>query len=135
MLREPGSGTRSVFEEAMAHLGLNSAALRVCLELPSNEAVRSAVEAGMGATALSASVAAPSIESGLLQQVDFRLPERCFQVLQHRERYRTRAADALLSIILINPRFETATRLFVGRIDNRSIISIKSREPIHWINL
>ncbi len=99
VLREPGSGTRSVFEEAMAHLGLNSAALRVCLELPSNEAVHSAVEAGMGATALSASVAAPSIESGLLQQVDFLLPERCFQVLQHRERYRTRAADALLSII------------------------------------
>ena len=34
--------------------------------LPSNEAVRAAVEDGLGATAISASVAAPSIESGLL---------------------------------------------------------------------
>jgi DNA-binding transcriptional LysR family regulator len=104
VLREPGSGTRSVFEDAMARLGVNSAALRVCLELPSNEAVRSAVEAHMGATAISASVAAPSIESGLLQQVDFRLPERGFHVLQHRERHRSRAADALLSIISHKPR-------------------------------
>ncbi len=103
VLREPGSGTRSVFEGAVTRLGLNSAALRVWLELPSNEAVRSAVEAGMGATAISASVAAPSIESGLLQRVDFRLPDRGFHVLQHRERYRSRAADALLSIISHKP--------------------------------
>ena len=103
VLREPGSGTRSVFEGAVTRLGLNSAALRVCLELPSNEAVRSAVEAGMGATAISASVAAPSIESGLLQRVDFHLPDRGFHVLQHRERYRSCAADALLSIISHKP--------------------------------
>ncbi len=103
VLREPGSGTRSVFEGAVTRLGLNSAALRVCLELPSNEAVRSAVEAGMGATAISASVAAPSIESGLLQRVEFHLPDRGFHVLQHRERYRSRAADALLSIISHKP--------------------------------
>jgi DNA-binding transcriptional LysR family regulator len=103
VLREPGSGTRSVFEGAVTRLGLNGAALRICLELPSNEAVRSAVEAGMGATAISASVAAPSIESGLLQRVDFHLPDRGFHVLQHRERYRSRAADALLSIISHKP--------------------------------
>jgi uncharacterized protein YjbJ (UPF0337 family) len=59
-------------------------ALRICLELPSNEAVRAAVEAGLGATAISASVAAPSIEAGLLHQVRFRLREREFNVLHHR---------------------------------------------------
>ena len=47
-LREPGSGTRSVFEDALAAFGL-MAALRIVLELPSNEAVRSAAEAGIGA--------------------------------------------------------------------------------------
>lgn len=99
VLREPGSGTRSAFEEALTHLGLDITAMRVSLELPSNEAVRAAVEAGMGATAISASVAAPSIEAGLLQQVDFRLPERGFHVLRHVERYRSRAADALLAVI------------------------------------
>jgi DNA-binding transcriptional LysR family regulator len=99
VLREPGSGTRSVFEEALAHVGIEPSALRVQLELPSNEAVRAAVEAGLGATAISATVAAPSIEAGLLHQVAFRLPERAFHVLRHHERYRSRAADALLALM------------------------------------
>ena len=59
VLREPGSGTRSAFEAAVASLAPACATLRIALELPSNEAVRAAVEAGLGATALSASVAAP----------------------------------------------------------------------------
>ena len=58
------------------------------MELPSNEAVRAAVEAGLGATVISASVAAPSIEAGLLHQVNFRLPEREFYVLTHRQEIR-----------------------------------------------
>jgi DNA-binding transcriptional LysR family regulator len=51
--------------------------------------VAAAVEAGLGATAISASVAAPSIEAGLLHQVAFRLPEREFHVLRRWERYRS----------------------------------------------
>ncbi len=69
------------------------------LELPSNEAVRAAVEAGMGATVISASVAAPSLETGLLWRVGLDLPQRAFSVLRHRERYRSKAADALLALI------------------------------------
>jgi DNA-binding transcriptional LysR family regulator len=99
VLREPGSGTRSVFEAALAGFGIDPAALRIALELPSNEAVRAAVEAGMGATAISASVAAPSLESGLLHQLRLALPERDFNVLRHVERYRSSAADALLALI------------------------------------
>ncbi|WP_459674833.1 LysR family transcriptional regulator [Acidisoma sp. 7E03] len=99
VLREPGSGTRSVFEAAIEGFGLAPSALKIVLELPSNEAVRGAVEAGLGATALSASVAAPSLEAGLLQAVDLRLPDRPFSLLRRTERYRSRAADALMAII------------------------------------
>ncbi len=99
VLREAGSGTRSVFEAALGGFGIPLSSLRVGLELPSNESVRAAVEAGMGATAISASAAAPSIEAGLLHQVKLELPERTFNVLRHTERYRSRAADALLAII------------------------------------
>lgn len=99
VLREPGSGTRSVFEEALRSLGRDPDALRVQLELPSNEAVRAAVEAGLGATAISATVAAPSIEAGLLHAASFRLPERAFHVLRHRERHPSRAADAFLAVM------------------------------------
>ena len=74
-------------------------ALRIQLELPSNEAVRAAVEAGLGATAISASVAAPSIEANMLYQAAFRLPEREFHVLRRQERYWSRVADALLALM------------------------------------
>ena len=99
VLREPGSGTRSGFEHALEGLGLSPYKLRVALELPSNEAVRAAVESGMGATAVSASVAAPGLEAGLLHQADFMLPARSFYALRHAERYRSRAAETLMDII------------------------------------
>ena len=99
VLREQGSGTRSVFEQAMTGLGVRLTDLRVAMELPSNEAVRAAVEAGMGATALSASVAAPGIEAGLLHAAPLKLPDRHFYELHHAERYHSRAAEALIKII------------------------------------
>lgn len=103
VLRERGSGTRSVFEDALAKLGVELRSLHVVLELPSNEAVRAAVEAGLGATAISASVAVASFEAGLLQQVDFRLPEREFHVLKHRDRHASRAAEAFLEMLKAAP--------------------------------
>lgn len=108
VLRERGSGTRSAFEDALVQMGVETHALRVLLELPSNEAVRAAVEAGLGATAISASVAVASLEAELLQQVDFRLPEREFHVVTHRERNASRAAQAFLEMLNVAPG---ATRL------------------------
>jgi DNA-binding transcriptional LysR family regulator len=95
VMREPGSGTRAEFEAALGLHGIDPAALTIALELPSNEAVRGAVEAGLGATALSASVAAPSLEAGLLAVVDFPLPARNFSVLHHAARRLSPAAAAL----------------------------------------
>ncbi len=69
------------------------------MEMPSNEAARAAVEAGMGATALSASVAAPSLEAGLLREAPLPLPDRAFYALSCHKRRRSRAAEALLAII------------------------------------
>ena len=99
VLREPGSGTRSALEAALDGFGIAPGTLRVALELPTNEAVRAAAEAGAGATALSASVVAGSIEAGLLHQVGFALPDRDFHVLRHAERYGSRAAQALMAVI------------------------------------
>ncbi len=103
VLREPGSGTRSAFEAVLPRLGLTPAALRVVQELPSNESVRAAVEAGMGVAVLSASVVAPSLEAGLLARAALDLPSRQFQALRLRERPPSRAAAALLALM-------TATR-------------------------
>ncbi len=99
VLREPGSGTRSEFEAALRRVGIDPRTLSVALELPSNESVRAAVEAGAGATVISASVAAPAIEAGLLAQAGLDLPERTYQALLHRERSRSHSAEMLLRLI------------------------------------
>ncbi|HVJ42606.1 MAG TPA: LysR substrate-binding domain-containing protein [Dongiaceae bacterium] len=99
VLREPGSGTRATFEAALPQFGLTAESLNVTLELPSNEAVRAAVESGSAATVLSASVVVAGLEAGLLKGVRLDLPERAFHVVQHRERHRAAAAEALLQII------------------------------------
>jgi DNA-binding transcriptional LysR family regulator len=73
ILREPGSGTRSVFEGALPGLGLTGKDLNVALVLPLNEAVRAAVEAGAGVTMISRLVVASSIKTGDLVPVNFLL--------------------------------------------------------------
>jgi DNA-binding transcriptional LysR family regulator len=91
ILRERGSGTRSIFEAALPGLGIEPDQLEIALELPSNEAVRSAVEAGAGVTVMSRLVAAGSIKAGSLVAVDIKLPKRKFFALRHKERYVTQA--------------------------------------------
>lgn len=97
VLREPGSGTRSVFEAALAGFGVDHRRLRVAFELPSNEAVRAAVVAGGGATVLSALVAEGDLRAGTLVRVAVPFPDRPFHALSHRERTRSRAAAAFLA--------------------------------------
>lgn len=99
VLREPGSGTRSTFEAALGRLDLSIAELEVALELPSNEAVRTAVEHGAGCGALSTLVVAPSIALGRLAAVPFEIAPRAFYALRHKERHRSKAAEALTALI------------------------------------
>jgi DNA-binding transcriptional LysR family regulator len=98
VMRERGSGTRAILEAAFAGCGLAPGDIDVALELPSNEAVRSAVEAGAGATALSRLVVQDAIAAGALAALDFKLPKRRFVALRHKERAPTQAARALLSL-------------------------------------
>jgi DNA-binding transcriptional LysR family regulator len=100
VLREPGSGTRSEFETALQGFGISPSRLRVVLELPSNEAVRAAVEAGAGATVISELVVAALLSAGRLHRVALDLPARSFSILRHRERYRSKAAEALLALVM-----------------------------------
>jgi len=99
VMREPGSGTRSTFLEALRRIGVEPAELDVALVLPSNESVRSAVEAGAGVAALSALVVAPAIAAGALTALPLDLGSRPFYGLRHKERYRAKAADALLDLM------------------------------------
>ncbi len=99
VLRERGSGTRQVFEDALGKFRVDPERLDVRMELPSNEAVRAAVEAGAGATVISRLVAAAGIASGSLVELPLAFPERCFTVLRHGDHHRSRAEAALLELI------------------------------------
>ena len=99
VMREPGSGTRTSLEAALGEIGIHAAALDVAMTLPSNEAVRTAVAAGEGITGLSALAVEPLVALGRLHPLDVELPPCPFYALRHKERYRSRAADALLDII------------------------------------
>lgn len=98
ILREAGSGTRSAFEEALTALGIapaaSASALKVAIELPSNEAVRSAVMAGPFATAMSELVVAAPMRAGMLAVANIALPSRHFAMLRHPARHRSRAVAA-----------------------------------------
>ena len=48
LMRERGSGTRHVIEMALERLGVKRRSLQVVMELDSTEAIKSAVEAGLG---------------------------------------------------------------------------------------
>lgn len=99
IMREEGSGTRSTFEAAVKDHGIDPAELNTVLTLPSNEAVLAAVRAGVGHGVLSALVVGPAIAAGALHALPFHLPERPFFGIRQKERYRSKAADALLEVI------------------------------------
>lgn len=99
IVREPGSGTRSAFEASMQAHGMELAALRIALTLPSNEAIRSAVMAGPFATVISELVVASHLQAGLLAKASVDLPARAFYLLRHRERFKTKASVALEQMI------------------------------------
>ncbi len=99
VMREQGSGTRSVLDESLRRIGVDPALLDVALVLPSNESIRTAVEHGAGIAALSALVVAPALAAGTLHALPVDLGMRPFYGLRHKSRYRSRAVQALLDLI------------------------------------
>jgi DNA-binding transcriptional LysR family regulator len=103
VIREEGSGTRTVFEDLVRREGLTFEDLNVFLVLPANESVREAVEAGAGATIISEHVAASAVAAGKLRAVSIELPPRDFTLLLHRDRHLSVAQSALLAYLTTAP--------------------------------
>jgi DNA-binding transcriptional LysR family regulator len=99
VFRERGSATRSIFEAALSGLGVAASTLDIVLELPSNEAVRSAVEDGAGASALSRLAVHDALASGVLVALNLTLPKREFFALRHRERSVSQAEREFFAMI------------------------------------
>ncbi len=97
VIREAGSGTRRALEDLAAREGLSLDELNIFLVLPSNEAVREAIEAGAGATIISRHVVASAIAAGELIEIPIKLPQREYALVLHRDRHATLAQEALVA--------------------------------------
>lgn len=101
VLREEGSGTRRLFEEALLAAGVAPDSLTPALVLPNGEAIRGAVAAGAGAAVLSELVVADDLAAGRLHRVNgLDLPARPFHLLRHRDRYRSGAERAFVQLAI-----------------------------------
>lgn len=99
LLRERGSGVRELLEAALAERGL---AARPVWESVSTEALRAAVEAGLGVSVLPESLVAREVREGRVARLvleDLSLG-RDLLVVRHRARRATPAMEALLATAL-----------------------------------
>lgn len=69
LVREPGSGSRRCVEHALDAAGLPPDRLSVAMEINSNDAIRAAVERGVGAAFLSLAAVRRDVEQGRLVQL------------------------------------------------------------------
>ncbi|MFD0867624.1 HTH-type transcriptional activator CmpR [Chlamydia abortus] len=92
VLREQGSGTRQVMEEAFKRQGVQSESIRIGMELGSTGAVKSAVEANLGLSILSPSSVKHEVALGLL------IVKRIEGMTFHRSFYSVYLKSALLPI-------------------------------------
>ncbi len=100
VVREQGSGTRGVMEKLASDQGHAWKDLNIVIELPSNEAVREAVEAGIGAAVLSKHVVASAIDAGSLRALPLDVPFRKFMMVRRRTAAPSDTEKALIDIVL-----------------------------------
>gem|GEM_PF-6100893 len=88
VMREPGSGTRQVFDRS---IGERLHKLNIVLELQHTEAIKHAVEAGMGISCLSEISLAKDFQRGTFVALNtpFLDLERWLYLIIHKKKYRS----------------------------------------------
>ena len=95
--REVGSGTREVISEKLKAAGLERQSVSNALELGSPEAIKGAVEAGMGVSILSSVSVNKEIELGSLVAIPLTPKiQRNFSFVRQRNKFRAPAMEELL---------------------------------------
>jgi DNA-binding transcriptional LysR family regulator len=96
IMREKGSGTREIFEDAMDKAGVGYA---IALEFGHTEAIKNGVASGLGVSCLSRVAVHRELEYGLLVEVESPLElRRSLTLLKRRESYCTSLLAAFLKV-------------------------------------
>lgn len=95
--REEGSGTREVISQYLIKEGINPLEIDICLELGSPEALKGAVEAGMGISIISRSTIAKELKLNTLVALQLDPPlSRPFSFVRQRQKFRVTVMEELL---------------------------------------
>jgi len=95
--REDGSGTREVIDNCLRQSRHSGAALKIAMELGSPEAVKGAVEAGMGVSVVSQATIRKELRLNTLVALDLDPPlDRPFSFVHQKQKFRFRAMEELL---------------------------------------
>jgi DNA-binding transcriptional LysR family regulator len=100
-IRERGSGTRQIMEQALDHLKIPTGALNVVGELGNNEAIRQAVKAGGGVAIISRLAVESDVKCRELAavRVDGLVLTRDFYLITHRHRSQSPVCKAFLRFV------------------------------------
>ena len=99
------STIRKVIDQVLTRCGIETRRLKVEMELNSIEAIKNAVQAGLGAAFVSISAIEKELQMGMLHRgkINDVVVKRTLSVIINPNRYRSKAADAFCREIL--PRF------------------------------
>ncbi len=95
--REEGSGTREVIDDYLQLQSGCNAELRIAMELGSPEAIKGAVEAGMGVSVVSGTTIQKELRLGTLVSLQLDPPlDRPFSFVHQKQKFRLRVMEELL---------------------------------------
>lgn len=108
LIRERGSGTRKILEQALERRHLSVGTFKVIGEMGSNEAIRQAVKAGVGIAIISRLAVASDINCRELHAIPIAGLKliRPFYLITHRHRSRSPICNAFLTFIGASTRSE-----------------------------
>ncbi|MBD2108285.1 LysR family transcriptional regulator [Nodosilinea sp. FACHB-13] len=110
IMREPGSGSRYMFEQSLQGWGVDPSTLEIALILTTSEMIKAVVEGGIGAAALPRSIVRSELKLGTLKAIeivdDIDAPQHTYEMtqpvilLRHQKRFRTRISKTFEEILV-----------------------------------
>ncbi|HAN75501.1 MAG TPA: LysR family transcriptional regulator [Planktothrix sp. UBA8407] len=99
------STIRKVIDQVLTRCGIDTTGLKLEMELSSIEAIKNAVQSGLGVAFVSTSAIEKELQMGVIKQlkIDQVIVKRTLSVIYNPNRYRSKAAEAFTNEIL--PKF------------------------------
>lgn len=105
IMREEGSGTRQIILKHLEEHGIKLDQLKIALVMGSTEAIKGAVEEGLGVSIVSGWAARKNLKQGLIKTITFKDLKfhRNFSIISPKRNYSTHTAKEFLNFLRVYP--------------------------------